>query len=51
MRAIARAVLGLLAVTLPAEAEQQCLRVRDIASFSQGGREGVEVKTYEKPAL
>ena len=47
MRGFLCVVLGLWTGTVAAEANQRCLQVRDIASFSQGGREGVQVTTYE----
>jgi hypothetical protein len=47
MRRFPCVIFSLLAGTASAGAAQQCLQVRDIASFSQDGREDVQVKTYE----
>jgi hypothetical protein len=47
MRNIGGALLFMVVATSSANATQQCLAVRDIASFSQGGRSGVQVTTFD----
>lgn len=47
MRISSSIVLALLALPSAAGATQQCLAVKDIASFSQDGRAQMQVTTYQ----
>ena len=47
MRHIGSVLLAMAVTASSASATQQCLAVRDIASFSQGGRSAIQVTTVD----